>query len=109
NKRIPAFLLDPPQDDLLKECPRGMFNGDGYFTAQAGRKSGILSLTTVSEILAYQIRHVCLRWGIKSSIHVRRRAGRRTAYDVIWSGASAHGLSRILYGEDVIEGNRSFE
>jgi stage V sporulation protein R len=109
NKRIPAFLADHPQDELLQACLQGIFNGDGYYTSAVGRKSGTLSLTTTSEALAYQVRHACLRWDIKTSIFVRRRAGRRTSYEVVWSGASAHKLSQLLYGQDVIAGNRQFE
>ena len=109
NKRIPAFLFDHPNDELVRACIQGMFFGDGYFVAASGRKSGTLSLTTISETLAYQVRHACLRWDVKSGIAVRRRPGRRTSYDVVWSGESAHRLSRLLYGEDVIAGNRSFE
>jgi stage V sporulation protein R len=109
NKRIPAFLLDHPNDDLMRACIQGLYFGDGYFIASGGRKSGTLSLTTISETLAHQVRHACLRWDVKSGIFVRRRPGRRTSYDVVWSGESAHRLSRLFYGEDVIAGNRSFE
>src|SRR5262249_43839678 len=50
-----------------------------------------------------------MRWGIKSSIAARHRPNRRPSYDVIWSGESAHRLSELLQGKDVIRGNRSFE
>ncbi len=109
HKRIPAFLMEDPRDELLLACLRGIFNGDGYYTSTPGRRSGTLSLSTVSEALAYQVRHVCLRWGVKSNVFVRRRPNRQPIYEVIWSGASAHRLSDLLYGEDVIRGNRSFE
>jgi stage V sporulation protein R len=109
NKRIPAFLMDHPQDVVLQACLQGIFAGDGYHTNATGRKSGTLSITTISEALAHQVRHACLRWDIKSSIVVRRRPDRQVSYHVIWSGASAHKLSNLLYGWDVIEGNRAFE
>jgi stage V sporulation protein R len=108
-KRIPTFLMDHPDDDLLLACLRGIFNGDGYYTRTPGRQSGTFSLSTVSETLAYQVRHVCLRWGIKSSVFSRKRVGRQRTYEVVWSGASAHRLSDLLYGDDLIRGNRSFE
>ncbi len=108
-KRIPAFLMDHPRDEVLQACLQGVFAGDGYYTSTSGRKSGTLSLTTISETLAYQVRTACLRWGIKSTIVTRRRPDRQVSYDVIWSGVSAHKLSELLYGRDVIKGNRSFE
>src|SRR5581483_3313836 len=108
-KRIPEFLYEQEELAILRACLQGLFNGDGTFTVQAPRKSGTLSISTVSEKLAYQLRHVCLRWGIKSSLNVRDRAERQRAYEVIWCGESAHRLSHLLLGEDVIQGNRSFE
>jgi len=101
--------MDHPDDNLLAACLQGVFFGDGYWTSHPGRRSGTLSLSTTSEALAYQLREVCLRWDIKSSIFKRRRPDRRTVYEVVWSGTSAHKLSELLYGTDVIKGNRSFE
>jgi stage V sporulation protein R len=109
NKRIPSFLMETEHDELLIACLRGIFNGDGYFTNQTGRMSGTLSLTTTSETLAYQVRHVCLRWGIRSGVVRRQRKGRRPSFEVVWTGDSAHKLSHLLYERDVIPGNRSFE
>ena len=109
NKRIPSFLMDSADDAFVLACVQGLFNGDGYYTAQPGRNSGAMSLSTTSETLAYQLRHICLRWNIRSSIVRRQRKGRMTAYEVVWTGESAHKLSRLLYDADVIEGNRSFE
>src|SRR5262249_7006089 len=74
-----------------------------------GRKSGTLSLTTISETLAYQVRHACLRLGVRSSVFSRNRPQRQRSFEVVWCGTSAHRLSHLLYGRDVIEGNRSFE
>jgi len=109
DKKIPEFLFDHPDDDCLLGCLQGLFNGDGTYTVASGRRSGTLSLTTVSRQLAYQLRHVCARWSIQTGVYSRQRAGRQRCYDVVWSGASAHKLSALLLGEDVIEGNRSFE
>ena len=108
-KRIPDFLFDHPDEDCLLGCVQGLFNGDGTYTAATGRRSGTLSLATVSRQLAYQLRHVCARWGIQTSVYSRQRANRQRCYEVIWSGESAHKLSALLMGKDVIEGNRSFE
>jgi stage V sporulation protein R len=108
SKRIPDFLMDA-DDASLKACIRGAFHGDGYFTSTAGRRSGSLSLTTISEQLAYQIRHVCARWGIHTAVKSRLRPGRQRVYELIWTGASAHRLSEVIYGHDMIAGNRSFE
>src|SRR5262249_14570159 len=65
--------------------------------------------TTISEPLAYQLRHACLRVGAKTAIYCRHRPNRRPSFDLIWSGESAHRLSELLLGEDVIAGNREFE
>jgi stage V sporulation protein R len=110
NKRIPAFLLEGGTDEQLQACVQGIFNGDGYYTAGTHRQSGSLSLATISEQLAHQVRHLCARWGIHTHIYARKRsANRQRSYDLIWSGTSAHKLSEILFGRDVIPGNRSFE
>src|SRR5205823_2886104 len=74
-----------------------------------GRASGSLSVSTISEQLAYQIRHLCLRLDVKTAVNRRHRSGKRPAYELIWTGESAHRLSHLLCGEDVIVGNRSFE
>jgi stage V sporulation protein R len=108
-KKIPTFLYESEDPETLKAALQGLFNGDGYYTAQSGRRSGILSLSTVSKQLAYQLRHLCARWGIHASIVTRQRLERQRVYEIIWTGTSAHRLSETLYGRDVIEGNRSFE
>jgi stage V sporulation protein R len=107
-KRIPEFLLDA-DDATLQACVRGAFNGDGYFTAAVDRRSGSFSLSTVSEQLAYQLRQVCARWGLRTAVRSRRRPGRQPVYELVWTGSSAHRLSEIIYGRDAIAGNRSFE
>src|SRR5262249_31971381 len=58
---------------------------------------------------AYQLRHACARFAAKTAIYSRQREGRRPSYELVWSGESAHRLSRRLLGEDVIEGDREFE
>jgi stage V sporulation protein R len=108
-KRIPDFLYEHPDPALVTACLAGLFNGDGTFTKAVGRDSGTLSLSTVSEPLAYQVRHAALRLGVKTALYRRHRANRRPDFDLVWSGESAHALSRLLLGEDVIEGDRSFE
>lgn len=108
-KCIPDFLYEQEDVTLLASCLAGIFNGDGTFTRAAGRDSGTLSLTTISERLAYQLRHLCLRLKVKTAIYSRQRVGRRPSYDVVWSGESAHLLSHRLLGVDVIEGDRQFE
>ncbi|MBY0512852.1 MAG: SpoVR family protein, partial [Gemmataceae bacterium] len=108
-KRIPDFIAEHPDGAVLAACLRGVFNGDGTFTRGGGRASGTLSLSTISEPLAYQLRHAALRFGVKTSLYSRHRPGRRPNHDLIWSGESAHRLSRLLLGADVIEGNREFE
>lgn len=108
-KRIPDFLFEQTRQEVLVSCLAGMFNGDGTFTRSPGRNSGTLSYTTISEILAYQLRHLALRFGLKTSLYTRNRPGRRQSYEAIWSGESAHHLSKLLLGNDVLEGDRSFE
>src|SRR5262249_5343495 len=104
-----SFLMETADDESLQACLTGLFNGDGYYTATPGRKSGIFSISTVSEQLAYQVRDLCARWGIQTAIYSRQRKARQRVYEISWSGTSAHRLSQLLYGEDVIEGNRTFE
>ena len=108
-KRIPDFLFEQSDEQLLRNCLTGLFNGDGTYTQATGRRSGSLSLATISEPLAYQLRHACLRFGIKTSIYARHRRNRRPSYDLIWSGESAHALSHLLLNDDVIQGDRQFE
>jgi stage V sporulation protein R len=108
-KRIPQFVMDCAEDGVAQACVQGVFHGDGYWTVHQDRQSGAFSLTTVSEQLAYQMREICARWGIHTAVKSRSRAGRQTNYEVIWTGESVHKLSEILYGKDVLCGNRSFE
>jgi stage V sporulation protein R len=108
-KRIPSFLIDDGSEEELQACLQGIFNGDGYYTAAVNRQSGSLSVSTVSLQLAYQLRQVCARWGIHTSVYARQRPQRQRVYEVVWTGTSAHKVSERLYGKDVIAGNRSFE
>jgi stage V sporulation protein R len=108
-KRVPDFLFEHADPARLTAWLGGLFNGDGTFTRGTGRNSGTLSLATISEPLAYQVRHACLRLGVKTAIYSRTRPNRRPSYDLVWTGESAHALSRDLLGHDVIEGNRAFE
>ena len=109
NKRIPAFLFNHPKSELLRACLQGMFAGDGYYTSATNRSSGQLSYTTISQVLAYQLRHVGLRWDLHSQIYSRQRPKRQRSYEVVWSGKSGHKLSQLLLGTDVVPGNRTFE
>lgn len=109
SKTIPPFIFEHASLDVLSACLGGLFNGDGTFTRSVGRESGTLSVTTISEKLAYQLRHASLRLGAKVAIYGRARPRRRPSFDLVWSGESAHTMSRLFLGEDVIEGNRSFE
>jgi stage V sporulation protein R len=109
NKRIPSFLFEEGTDQDLQACLQGVFNGDGTYCTSAGRNSGALSLSTTSEQLAFQVRRMCLRWDIKTAINRRHRKDRKIVYELIWTGASGHRLSKLLMGQDIIEGNRSFE
>lgn len=108
NKRIPDYILDG-DETLFIACLRGIFNGDGTYSHAQGRESGTLSITTTSALLAAQIRHGCSRLGLRTLLYRRKRPDRRPAFDLTWSGESAHHLSRLLLGVDVIAGNRSFE
>jgi stage V sporulation protein R len=109
SKRIPAFVFEHADDAVLAACLQGIYNGDGTYTRGVGRESGTLSLATVSEPLAYQLRHAAARFAAKTSLYARQRPNRRPSHDLIWSGESAHRLSRLLLGSDVIEGDREFE
>ena len=109
NKRIPDFLLEHPDDEVRLACLQGIFYGDGNHTSHSNRDSSSLSITTTSETLAYQLRHLCLRWDIKTRIYVRQKKAQQIAYEVVWTGRSAHKLSELIFGEELIKGNRSFE
>ena len=109
NKRIPDVIFEHADSALMAACLTGIYNGDGTFTKAVDRTSGTLSVSTISEVLAYQIRHAALRFDAKTSLYHRHRAGRRPSVDVIWSGESAHRLSQLYTNSDVIEGNREFE
>jgi stage V sporulation protein R len=108
SKRLPAFLLEGDEATIIS-CLQGLFNGDGTYANNKSRKSGSLTYSTTSEQLAYQMRHACLRLGIRTVINRRQRAGRLPAYELVWTGSSAHKLSELLLQKDVIRGNRSFE
>jgi stage V sporulation protein R len=109
SKRIPDFVFEHADEAVLASCLRGVYNGDGTYTRAVGRESGTLSLSTISEPLAHQLRHACARFGSKTAIYALKRPGRRPSYDLIWSGESAHRLSRLLLGEDALAGDREFE
>lgn len=66
-KRIPAWIWEC-SDELLIECLRGLWRGDGWV-----EKCGRLGFATVSERLCEDVRRGLLRLGVVASVRVRDR------------------------------------
>jgi Fe-S cluster assembly protein SufB len=98
-RRIPQWMmLETP--DKQRELIIGVFRGDGnYYNQQNkhGRKE-LFRLTTISPVLARQIRDVLLRLGIVAFLNRRdrRREGRQAMWTVGVGGEFAVAFGRLV-------------
>jgi nucleoside-diphosphate-sugar epimerase len=107
NKRIPPYLLYFPKAKLAAFFS-GYFKGDGCYSTSADRRK--ISLTTVSEHLAWQLRTLLGELGVFSLMYCRKQEGesyiqeRKVHVRDSWS-IWVNGNEQIDYLLEVISGN----
>jgi nucleoside-diphosphate-sugar epimerase len=72
NKRIPPYLLLFPRQKQAAFL-RGYFNGDGCYSTSSGRRK--IAFTTVSDLLAWQVRGMLCEMGIIPLMYLNKMAG----------------------------------
>lgn len=103
-KHVPDFLFKSINKKFASALLRGLFHGDGYNGARS------LALTTTSIKLASQVRHICLKYNIKTNIKILNKNDRKTAYVVTISGLSRKRFAaKTSLDWNVEGGNRGFE
>jgi len=85
-KHIPEFVYTTQRDKFLEEFLSGYIKGDGCY------KSDTVSCSTVSNVLARQIRQLFARLGVKTSI--ARKLNKPTSFEIECYGQYA----RIAHG-----------
>lgn len=115
NKKIPDFIYYSDNKNVIINCLKGIFLGDGSIRkSYKNRKSSSFEITTVSNKLAYQIRRMLSRLDVQTSFHVKKESigsdgvKRQKNYNILISGESVHKLSDYFFNEDLLKGNRSF-
>jgi hypothetical protein len=97
NKRLPPFVFAAPVE-FVTGLLTGMFRGDGSFTA------GMAKYDTVSEVLAYHVKALLLRFGVNSSVMPNKpngfgKANGKTLLSVRIFGKADLGVLSRLVGE----------
>jgi len=96
NKVVPDCIYQNNNCDIVKGFLTGFIRGDGTY------KYDTVSATTVSKIMAHQIRQLSLRIGVRTSIKFRKNKGSKLvpgtgpSYDIDAYGGHARNMHRIV-------------
>lgn len=81
DKHVPLQLMSAPIDQQT-HLIRGLFAGDGCWTGHGQCREHAFIYSTVSRLLAYQVRDLLLRQDIPCSVVIQVRTERQPRYDV---------------------------
>jgi replicative DNA helicase len=101
-KRVPPAIFTQP-DDVIAAFLRGLFHADGSLTRSATSSRVTVRLSTISEGLAQDVRHLLLRFGLNAivSSDTRHIGGYRTRTTALWTLSFMQRASVVTFMERI--------